>query len=369
MIADCKVDLLVKENQENERTNTAALYEQSKIKSLRGYYYGLVYTLLDCISYLFIKMSSSYNGFNNGFIRYVLQILFMGSLARFNGLNLLGEKQYFGTLMIRGLAGTACIICSYYSLQFIDVSDTQTIINSSMLITALLGRLFLNEKITISHFLSIFLNITGLLFILRPSFLFEVENDLEKMFNVNITAHNLNVTSVLKQEIPTSYSKVLGVSLSLGNALSLSIIQVLTRSLTMSKIHVSVISVFPTYSGLPICLGFSALIFWLDNQSFGQFNVQDTLSSAVGSSCGIIALLFLNKALEYEHAAKIAMLRISGIFFSMIFQYLILDIEVDFLGLIGAGLIVVSMLMIIIVKIYMKQIQTQKFFKFLAVEI
>lgn len=238
-----------------------------------------------------------------------------------------------------------------------------------MLITAVLGRVFLNEKFTICHVLSILLNISGLIFILRPSFLFGSENELEKEFDLNITAHNLNVSSSFKYDIPESYSKVLGVGLSLGNALSLSLLQVITRSLVISKIHFSVISLYPAYVGIPVCLIFSSIMFWFKIQSFDQFTGRDTFFSISGSVIGIFALIFLNKALEHEQASKVALLRISGIFFSMIFQYFILDIEIDFLGLIGAGLIIISIIMIVTIKLFMEEIHSQKCLRFLAIEI
>lgn len=357
------------ESLEKEKRVKCKAFE--KLSSIKGYLYGLLYTLLDCISYILIKMAPSLNGFNHGVSRYLTQTIVMTYFLYKYDLKLFGHRGLEGILCLRGLTGSVALIFGYISLQYLDVSDTQTLINSCVIITALLGRIFLKEKITIVHVFSVFLTITGVLFILRPTFLFGIEENLEEIFHVNITAHNLNVTHRTLEEINESYSQIIGVCLVLANAFCLSISQVTTRSLSLSKIHHSVISTYANFFGLPINLIGSSLFFAMNYKEFSSMTINSLhlVYSLSAGLVGTIGLICLNKALQHEHAAKIGMLRITGILFSMIFQYILLDIEIDFLGVIGAICVVLGTILIILIKLYSEPIlDSERCYRFLAVE-
>lgn len=350
--------------QENIENEPVKCRNFKKLSSIKGYIYGLSYTLLDCVSYILIKMAPSLNGFNHGISRYLIQTLVMAFFVHRNDLKLFGHKGLEGILCLRGLTGSVALIFGYISLQYLDVSDTQTLINSCVIITALLGRIFLKEKITIVHVLSVFLTITGVLFILRPTFLFGIEENFEEIFHVNVTHKTL-------EEVTKSYSQIIGVILVLANAFCLSISQVTTRSLSLSKIHHSVISMYANFFGLPINIIGSGLLFAMNYREYMNMSIDPIhlIYSLSAGLVGTIGLIFLNKALQYEHAAKIGMLRITGILFSMIFQYILLDIEIDFLGLIGAVCVVLGTVLIILIKLYSEAIlDSERCFRFLAVE-
>lgn len=196
----------------------------------------------------------------------------MLAFIRMNNLNPLGPKEHHGLLMIRGVVGSAAVIAAYFSLKYLDVSDVETLTNSSVIITALFSRLFLNEKLTISHILSLCLTLTGVLFIVRPSFLFGIEHNLESFFHVNLTTHSTyhldnnglnqtvysNLTSAqldIKDHVNREFfESVIGVSLALASAIGMSIAQVTIRKLCLFNIHFSVTSLYPALIGLPASL-------------------------------------------------------------------------------------------------------------------
>jgi drug/metabolite transporter (DMT)-like permease len=57
-------------------------------------------------------------------------------------------------------------------LKFLQISDVETLINASVVITAVLGRIFLKEKITVAHLVSLLATIVGVVFTLKSDFLF-----------------------------------------------------------------------------------------------------------------------------------------------------------------------------------------------------
>ena len=345
--------------------------------SIIGYIYGLLYTIFDCISYIFIKKSKTFNGFNHGAIRYIIQIVMMSSIVCKRNISIIQKKPIGNVLLIRGCAGSFDLVLGFLSLQFLDVSDTQTLINSSVLITALMGRIFLKEKINICHIVSIVFTFLGVLFILRPSFLFGIDVNLKEAIHMNITEHKLNHTIEsnsdikLSPELSKSTGKIIGVALILGSAFFLSITQVSTRSLANSKIDQALISLYPTFFGFPLTIigSFIILLIAGDLSSISNLTLVDGGYSFCAGLTGVIGLILQNWALEYEDAAKIGMLRISGVLFSMIFQYVILDVEIDLLGILGAVFIVLGTLMIILIKIFSQDLlDSKKFYRLLAVE-
>jgi uncharacterized membrane protein len=175
--------LQVKEN----NTNTKIKPEISHIK---GYIFGFLFTILSCISNILIKMSVSLNSFNHATIRYIIQLFVMLLVIKKLGINPLGPINQRKLLILRGFTGCTALIFSYYSLKYLDVSDVETLVNSSVLFTAIFGRIFLKEKITICHIFATIFTFVGVGFVLRPAFLFGIEYNLEEFFHVNLTSHN-----------------------------------------------------------------------------------------------------------------------------------------------------------------------------------
>lgn len=341
--------------------------------SIKGYVYGLIYTLLDCTSYIILKMAPTLNGFNNGSSRYIIQFIFFGLLIKAKNLTPVPETEFRNLLIARAVSGSFALVTGFLSVQFITVADAQTLLNSSVLITALMGRFFLKEKITISHITALIVTILGVVFILRPTFLFGVEQNFENIFHLNITEHNTNITSDVN---PTdswniytgSTGQVIGVALILTNAFLLSVSQVTTRSLANSKVHHSLIGFYPCLFGLPISVIGSVVLYFI-SPNLDSLTTADVLYSCSCGLIGVVSLIFLNKAMQYEDAAKISMLRISGVLFSMIFQYFILDIEIDFLGVIGSILVVVGTFIIVFIKLFSQGIlNSGKCYRVIAVE-
>ena len=152
----------------------------------------------------------------------------------------------------------------------------------------------------------------------------------------------------------------------------MSITQVATRSLANSKVDQALISLYPCFFGIPFNIIGSSIILFIasDFSKLSDITLADGGFSFLAGLTGTVALMFQNWALEYEDAAKIGMLRISGVLFSMIFQYVILDVEIDLLSALGAVFIVFGTLIIIFVKIFSQDLleSKKKVYRLLAVE-
>lgn len=331
------------ENELNENESN----KTSKFFLVKGYFYGSLFTIFSCLYIIFVKIAPTYNSFDHAIIRYIIQFLSMVYFLQRNHLSWLGPESKRMTLFLRGISGSGAILFGLISLRYLAPSDVETLINSSVLITAILGHFFLKEKITIIHLISVLMTTIGIIFIIRPEFLYGIEN-----FFIDAHIERGNSTELFNHQPKRDFIETaIGVSFVILSAFFQSLMHITTRKLCIDKLHFSVISIYPVYVGLPISLisliGYSLV--------YSHYQVTYIPSEFFYAICGgvmaTISIIFLNKALEYEEAAKIVILRTTGIFFTYIFQYFILELETDILGIIGAVLIISGTIVIMITKI------------------
>lgn len=351
------------------------------LKTIRGYIYGILFALSMCMANILIKMSPNLDGSNHAMIRYTIQLFVMFYFINSNNLEYLGPKKQRSLLTFRGLIGCAAVIISFFSIRYLDVSDVETLTNSCVLITALVARLVLKEKLTVCHILALILNVIGVLFILRPTFLFGIEENVISALHLkNITTSNahqhLNQTMLLhgKNSNRTLYGKhvqildhsnrevtdtAIGIILVLVSATCMSMAQVSIRKLCLSKIHFSITSIYPAYVGIPSSI-LVTIILILTNSTHANFNEDaevismQVLYSIIAGVFGTLGIIFLNQALKYEDPTKIGMVKMIGVLFSFILQYIFLDIEVDVLGVLGAIFVISGVLFVMMIKLYEK---------------
>jgi drug/metabolite transporter (DMT)-like permease len=258
-----------------------------QIKTVQGYIYGILFAFSMCMANILIKMAPSLDGANHGCVRYFIQLVVMSVFIKKNKLEFFGPKNQRRLLFFRGFTGSISIILSFFAIRYLDVSDVETITNSNVIITAIFSRIFLNEKMTISHVLALVLNIIGVVFVLRPSFLFGIEQNMESMFHVNLTQSHLHVlskeavaavkssnytmlnathllitskhksTDIIDHSNREMYESILGVCLVLLSASAMSISHVAVRKLSLEKIHFSVSSIYPAFVGKSLSFFFS----------------------------------------------------------------------------------------------------------------
>lgn len=374
--------------------NDAVVVEPVKHHPLKGCLFGVFFALGMCMANVFIKMSPSLDGANHAITRYSVQLVAMIFFVKKNNLNILGPKEHRALLWLRGVVGCAAVMVGFFAIKYLNVSDVETVTNSCVLITALLARVFLKEKISISYIFALILTIAGVIFLIRPSFLFGIERmssrqlDLVAVSNETIDYPPLNETLLRFYRISTGsnrsdlnvtsdgqtygqlrssrsvkthlnrtvYETILGFVLVFISAICMSSSQVAIRKLVhFDKVHFSVTSMYPAIVGLPIALVMSVVLDLVDtssrtdNDGINLISIQ-ILFSILSAICGTVALVCLNIALHYEDATKIAMVKMMGVVFSFVLQYLFLDITADLLGILGAAFILMGTLSVILFK-------------------
>ncbi|RNA24470.1 solute carrier family 35 member G1 [Brachionus plicatilis] len=309
-------DGLSKENQVDVKKTESIFCRW--VKPIRGYLFGLLFAFSMCMANLLVKMGPSLDAPNHSAIRYAIQLVIMYAIIRYNKFEPLGPKSQRKLLIFRGIVGCGAVIFGFFSVKYLDISDVETLTNSAVIITAILSRIFLDEKLTMVHFFSLILTIAGVLFVVRPNFLFGLEYKMENLLKVNLSSnHSVKIHNIeIKDHSNRDFNETLiGVVMVMINAVCLSIVQVVIRKLCLVKVHFSVTSIYPAMVGFVTSMVLSGAMVGsgLSVHKEIESSLSDMLIeigySLTGGLLGTIGIVFMYYALKYEDATKIGMVK------------------------------------------------------------
>lgn len=291
------------------------------------------------------------NGANHATIRYFMQFTIMATIIKVKNLDFFGPKEHFKLLFTRGIVGSTSIILKFFAIKFIRPSDVAALKNCHVIATTILAKFFLNEVLTLIHFIAISLTLVGIICVSRPEFIFESREKLSVYhFNsTNTTALNLIDSQNAKRDA------LIGVILILISSTFLGSTQVILRKLGTFKVHFANTNIYPAFIGLPSSTIISLIILLTENKKIHAYNGEENLFlhilySVTGGLFGIMAICCLSKSLEYEEASRVSIIRLTDVIFAFLFQYLFLKISSDYLDVVGILLIISGTLLITVHK-------------------
>ena len=287
-------------------------------------------------------------------------------IALKNNLNVLGNKKDRKLLLIRGMTGTMGLMCAYVALSLLTPSDFSAIVQSNVVITAIFARIFLKEKLTLAHFVSVFLTCTGVLLISQPSFLFICKESFKESF---ASSNESNITNSTRfQPIKPRFIglNTIGLIVALCDAFLWSGSQIIVKKLCNKKVHFSINAVYTSYIGLPLSLILSCILVYTGHSNLIHIIRNDWSNFKWNlfycfcvSTLGVGNMIIINLAMELEEASKIAIIKTTDLFFIFALQYFFLNIKSDYLNVIGAFLILLSVLLLFIYRL-LDQSNTKK---------
>lgn len=256
--------------------------------------------------------------------------------------------------------GSITLITIYFAIMFINPSDVVSLAHSSIIITAILSKIFLKEKLTIAHLIALILTVIGVLFISKPSFLFPKEtfmlNSLN-MTNINCTQSQTNcLNTISPSQSYESLKLTIGITLTFLGAFSSSVVFLVIKKLCNSKVHWATSTIFVCWFGLPFSLIISAVLvkfeyFHTDLRQERKDLPMDIFYSVLASLLSVLGQILLNISLKYEDATKIAITKTIDVFFSFVLQFFLLNILIDAMSIVGAVFILAGTFFVLIFKI------------------
>ena len=242
------------------------------------------------------------------------------------------------------------MIFTIFSVYYLDPSDAITLSNLGLISTAIIGRIIIKEKLTIIHIFSGVLSLIGVVFVLRPEFLF-------------IKNQSLTNSSIFSSRNHKNNEHIqIGVVCAVLGAICFGFSNILTKKLGMNKVHYSVVLFFPCFLGLPISAAVSLILYLLKVSHTNplefrgdRFNRMEIFYAFMAALISTLSVIFLNWALDKEEALKVVILKTTGVLITYVLQYFTLDIKVDLLGLMGAFFILLGSFLIVVFRFLNKK--------------
>ena len=136
------------------------------------------------------------------FFRSVVMLAISATLVKRAGLSMWGNNKRM--LLVRGFLGFGALLCFFYAVTKLPLADVTVLHFTNPVFTALLASLFLAESMRGREVAGLVLSLTGVVFIVRPSFLFG-----QLAGNLDLTAVTIALTaSVLSACAYTSIRKL-----------------------------------------------------------------------------------------------------------------------------------------------------------------
>ena len=134
---------------------------------------GIICILISAFSFalmnLFVQLAGDINPIQKSFFRNLIAFLFAACIL-FKEHDFSFQKSNLKYLILRSALGTVGILCNYYALGHLLLSDASMLGKLSPFVVLICSYIFLKEKINGFQIFSIIVAFIGSLFIIRPGF-------------------------------------------------------------------------------------------------------------------------------------------------------------------------------------------------------
>ncbi|XP_070564629.1 solute carrier family 35 member G1-like [Ptychodera flava] len=254
-------------------------------------------------------------------VKSIIMVIVVVPLMRYHSVNLLKVKRKDIILnILKGIFEAANTLCFNYSLVYIGIGDATTIdIGSIPIMTTLLACLFLSEKCKVTDMIITIINLTGILLVSRPEFVFGTE-----------TSHKENDS--------------LGYLLAFAAAVTLSLGALFTKMMSDGT-SLLLILLFNGISGIVVTAPTSYFFSPMTLLAAFQNNPNNVGFLTGMAGFFILYLYTFNKALQLETAAKVTLIFNIQVFTGFIADTFLFGKIPTHFELIGAALVLFSSLL------------------------
>ena len=155
---------------QNEAT-ISALNTEKHPKKLSGIFYILLSAFFFSVMSLFVRLSGDLPTFQKCFFRN-----FVAAIAAFFVLlknkNFKIQKGNLPALLARSIVGTMGIICNFYAIDHMNISDASILNKLAPFFTIIFSILILKEKASLIEWILVFAAFAGAVFVAKPTFNF-----------------------------------------------------------------------------------------------------------------------------------------------------------------------------------------------------
>ncbi|EMU55066.1 DMT family transporter [Clostridium butyricum] len=139
---------------------------------------GIIFIIMSAFGFAmmsaFIKLSGDLPSFQKTFFRNSISVIVALTLIVNNKGSFFGKKDNQKLLILRSTFGTIGILLNYYAIDRLVLSDANMLNKLSPFFVIIFSAIFLKEKIKPNQFFALAVAFLGALFIIKPSFSFEM---------------------------------------------------------------------------------------------------------------------------------------------------------------------------------------------------
>lgn len=147
------------------------------MKKLNDKTLGIIYILFSAFCFammnVFVRLSGDLPSIQKSFFRNLVALIFALAILFKNNISLKPQKgENLKFLVVRALFGTLGILCNFYAVDHLVLSDASMLNKMSPFFVVILSMIFLREKATPFQIGSVVVAFIGAIFIIKPSFNF-----------------------------------------------------------------------------------------------------------------------------------------------------------------------------------------------------
>ena len=298
-------------------TNVEARF-QTKI----GYVYALIGNFGICLMALLIKLIPNVPTGQTIFFRsFILVTMNFSLMKQYNIESYSNKAEINRQLHLRGIVGIFGLGSFFYGIALLPISEGIVLNLTSPVLTGIIAKFVLGEKYEISQFITAVLCLIGVVLVVKPSFLFVIDENL-----------NIKYDDYKYRQIGT-------ISMLLS-ALCMSTVSVMIRKIG-SKCSTITISQYNGFYGVVM----SSILMIFQGQKSLILN-ELLLLICIGCAACFIQLC-ITRAFLFEKAGKVSIMNYTQIVISMIIDFFLMDFVPDTYGIIGSLLISSSIIALI----------------------
>lgn len=140
------------------------------MKKNKGIMYIVMSAFCFAVMNVFVKLSGDIPSMQKSFFRNLVALVFAYFIIKKSMEGFHFKKENLPFLLIRSACGTVGILCNFYAVDHLMLSDASMLSKLSPFFAIIFSLFFLKEKASLFQWLAIIIAFLGSLFIIKPSF-------------------------------------------------------------------------------------------------------------------------------------------------------------------------------------------------------
>ena len=140
---------------------------------MKDKYKGIIYILLAAFGFAmmstFVRLAGDVPSIQKSFFRNLVALICASIIMVKNKVSFSGDKKNLGLLIVRSTCGTIGILCNFYAVDHLLLSDATMLNKMSPFFAIVFSYIFLREKVNLVQIFSVVGAFVGCLFIIKPS--------------------------------------------------------------------------------------------------------------------------------------------------------------------------------------------------------